>query len=52
MRADCEALAGKSTLSRLEVATAGVNAKKGHKIQADFEQLDHLLVDLFVESRA
>ena len=51
-RTHCEALAGKSTLSRLEVATAGVNAKKGHKIQADFEQLDQLLVDLFVESRA
>ena len=51
-RADCEALAGKSTLSRLEVAAAGLQADKGHKIQADFEQLDQLLVDLFVESRA
>ena len=51
-RADCEALAGKSTLSRLEVAAAGLQADKGHRIQADFEQLDQLLVDLFVESRA
>lgn len=51
LRADCEALAGKSTLSRLEVATAGLDAERGHKIQADFDLLDQLLVKLFVESR-
>ncbi len=43
-RADCEALAGESMLSRLEVAAAGLHAKKGHKTQVDFNVLDQLLV--------
>lgn len=49
-RADCEPLAGKSTLNRLELAAAGTDPTKGRRIGVDFQQLDELLVDLFVES--
>lgn len=49
-REDCEALAGKSTLNRLELSAGGVNGDKARKIEVDFEALDQLLVALFVES--
>ena len=45
-RADCEPLAGKSTLNRLELAAAGTDARKARKIGVDFQQLDGLLLDL------
>ncbi len=50
-RSDCEALAGKSTLNRLELSAAGCDVKKHRKVQVDFARLDRLLVDLFVEYR-
>ena len=49
-RADCQPLAGKSTLNRLELAAAGTDKAKARKIGVDFQQLDELLVELFVES--
>ena len=48
-RADCEPLAGKSTLNRLELAAAGTDARKARKIGVDFEQLDGLLLELYLE---
>ena len=48
-RADCEPLAGKSTLNRLELAAAGTDARKARKIGVDFQQLDGLLLDLYLE---
>lgn len=48
-RADCEPLAGKSTLNRLELAAAGTDAAKARKIGVDFEQLDRLLLELYLE---
>ena len=47
-RADCEPLAGKSTL-RLELAAAGTDAAKARKIGVDFEQL---LLELYLERHA
>ena len=49
-REDCEPLAGKSTLNRLELAADGGVAWKHRKVLADFTPMDDLLVDLFVEA--
>ena len=44
-------LAGKSTLNRLELGKAGDDADSDyHKIVADLEAMENLLVDLFVEA--
>jgi hypothetical protein len=48
-RADCEALAGKSTLNRLE-HTPKRHGAKYHKIDYDGAKVDALLVDLFLEA--
>jgi hypothetical protein len=48
-RKDCEALAGKSTLNRLEHAPAGTPTRY-HRIGHDAEALKNLLVDLFTEA--
>ena len=44
-RQDCEPLAGKSTLNRLELSAAGFNGKKARKIVVDFDRMDDLLVE-------
>ncbi|NJM30032.1 MAG: IS1380 family transposase [Rhizobiales bacterium] len=49
-RADCQAVAGKSTLNRLELS--GAEATRYHKIGHDGAAIERLLVDLFLESRA
>ena len=49
LRTDCEPLAGKSTLNRLE-HTPRRHASKYHKIDCDDAQVDGLLVDLFLEA--
>jgi hypothetical protein len=49
LRADCEPVAGKSTLNRLE-HTPKRNGAKYHKIDCNGDQVDALLVDLFLES--
>ncbi len=49
LRTDCEALAGKSTLNRLE-HTPRRHAAKYHKIDCDGTRVDALLVDLFLEA--
>src|SRR5882672_3501654 len=49
MRSDCEALAGKSTLNRLE-HTPRRHGAKYHKIDCDGSRVDALLVDLFLEA--
>ena len=49
LRSDCEALAGKSTLNRLE-HTPKRHAAKYHKIDCDGAQVDALLVELFLEA--
>jgi len=51
VRSDCEALAGKSTLNRLE-HTPKRHGTKYHKIDCDGAQVDALLVDLFLEAHA
>jgi hypothetical protein len=51
LRTDCEALAGKSTLNRLE-HTPKRNGSKYHKIDCDGARVDALLVDLFLEAHA
>jgi hypothetical protein len=51
LRSDCEALAGKSTLNRLE-HTPKRNGSKYHKIDCDGARVDALLVDLFLEAHA
>ena len=48
-RADCEAVAGKSTLSRLERIPKRHGAKY-HKIDFDQAKLDALLLDMFIEA--
>jgi hypothetical protein len=48
-REDCEALAGKSTLNRLEMTPKRQGAKY-HKIDFHRAKADDLLVDLFVEA--
>ena len=48
-----QALAGKSTLNRLELAPEGLEAAaqdRYHKITYSIEQLDRLLVDIFLEA--
>jgi hypothetical protein len=49
LRTDCEALAGKSTLNRLE-HTPRRHASKYHRIDCNGAQVDALLVDLFLEA--
>ncbi|MGH3143594.1 MAG: IS1380 family transposase [Gaiellales bacterium] len=51
VRTDCEALAGKSTLNRLE-HTPKRHGAKYHKIDCDGARVDALLVALFVEAHA
>ena len=48
-RADCEALAGKSTLNRLEHAPQGAPTRY-HKIGHDGAAIERLFVDLFIEA--
>jgi Transposase DDE domain group 1 len=48
-REDCEALAGKSTLNRLEHAPAGPPTRY-HKIGHDGAAIEGLFVDLFIEA--
>ncbi len=49
LRTNCEALAGKSTLNRLE-HTPRRQAAKYHKIDCDGARVDALFVDLFLEA--
>jgi Transposase DDE domain group 1 len=49
LRTDCEALAGKSTLNRLEHRPAR-NGAKYHKIDVDAAKVDELLVALFLQA--
>jgi Transposase DDE domain group 1 len=49
LRSDCEALAGKSTLNRLE-HMAKRHGSKYHKIDCDGAKVDALLVDFFLEA--
>ena len=49
-RSDCAPLAGKSTLNRWELAAAGQSVSKHRKIVADFDAMDTLKVELFIES--
>ncbi len=49
LRSDCEALAGKSTLNRLE-HTPRRHAAKYHKIDCDGSRVDALLVEFFLEA--
>jgi len=49
LRSDCEALAGKSTLNRLE-HTPRRHASKYHKIDCDGARVDALRVELFLEA--
>jgi len=49
LRSDCEALAGKSTLNRLE-HTPKRHGSKYHKIDCDGARVDELLVELFLEA--
>ena len=49
LRTNCEALAGKSTLNRLE-HTPKRHGAKYHKIDCDGTRVDALLVDLFLEA--
>ena len=49
-REDCEAVAGKSTLNRLELS--GSEATRYHKIGHDGAAVERLFVDLFLESRS
>ena len=48
-RDDCEPLAGKSTLNRLELAAAARLDRKHRKVVADFGRFDALLAELFAE---
>jgi len=48
-REDCEALAGKSTLNRLEHAPVGAPTRY-HKIGHDGAAIERLFVDLFIEA--
>ena len=49
LRLNCEALAGKSTLNRIE-HTPKRHAAKYHKIDCDGAKVDALLVDMFLEA--
>ncbi len=44
-RSDCEPLAGKSTLNRMELSANGRDPAKARQITVDFDALDELLVD-------
>jgi len=50
LRPDCEPVAGKSTLNRLE-HTPKRNGAKYHKIDCNGDEVDALLVDVFLEQR-
>ena len=50
-RTDCAALAGKSTLNRLEHAPVGAPTRY-HKISHDGAAIERLFVDLFIEAHA
>ena len=50
-RSDCAPLVGKSTLNRLELSAVWALPSKHRTIVADFDALDQLLVDLFLDSR-
>ncbi len=45
-RSDCEPLAGKSTLNRMELSANGPGRAKARQITVDFDALDELLVEL------
>ncbi len=45
-RSDCEPLAGKSTLNRMELSANGRDPAKARQITVDFDALDELLVEL------
>jgi Transposase DDE domain group 1 len=47
-RADCAAVAGKSTLNRLELSKP--EPSRYHKVSYDAEAMDRLFVDLFIEA--
>jgi hypothetical protein len=49
VRRDCAALAGKSTLSRLECYPAS-GASRYHKVRPDGEAIERLLVELFLDA--
>ena len=49
-REDCEPLAGKSTLNRLELSVVRFKAKWAGNIVADFARMGELLVDQLVET--
>lgn len=49
LRSDCEAIAGKSTLNRLE-HTPRRHGAKYHKIDCDWGKADALFVDVFLEA--
>ena len=44
-RSDCEPLAGKSTLNRMELSANGPGRAKARQITVDFDALDELLVE-------
>ncbi len=50
-RKDCAALAGKSTLDRLEHAPQGGEPGRYHRISHDPQAMQALLTELFIESR-
>ena len=47
-RSDCEPLAGKSTLNRMELSANGRDQAKARQITVDFDALDELLVELYL----
>ncbi len=47
-RSDCEPLAGKSTLNRMELSANGPGRAKARQITVDFDALDELLVELYL----
>ncbi len=47
-RSDCELLAGKSTLNRMELSANGRDPAKARQITVDFDALDELLVELYL----
>jgi len=51
-RSDCAALAGKSTLNRLELHAREGVVDPYHKIRPQSEAIERLLVDLFLEAHA
>ena len=47
VRSDCEPLAGKSTLNRMELSANGRDPAKARQITVDCDALDELLVELY-----